>query len=125
MSSSRLTSVLLSFSFLFPPPSIDSPADGEGPKAGGEERRGWHTEDTKYRLKVTRYGLCQVEYLGHTYNRQLQRGAIEYYRCCQHKLGCKARFSITNGLLKAGSTLLHNHGAGGGGVSTKIKKGRK
>lgn len=96
--------------FLFSLPA--TAADAQGPAGGGgEERRGWQHTDTKYRLKVTRYGLCQVEYLGHTYNRQLQRGAIEYYRCCQHKLGCKARFSITKGLLKEGSTLLHNHGA--------------
>lgn len=62
-----------------------------------------------YRKKMTRYGLVQIEYAGHKFNRQLQRGPIEYYRCGQYKLGCKARFSMRDGVAKAGATLVHNH----------------
>lgn len=64
----------------------------------------------KYKTKLSRYGLQQIEYLGYTFNRQLGRGSIVYYRCALHKKGhCKARISLKNGVLKEGTTTQHNH----------------
>lgn len=64
----------------------------------------------KYKTKLSRYGLQQIEYLGYTFNRQLGRGPIEYYRCSLHKKGqCKARISLKNGVLKEGTITEHNH----------------
>lgn len=63
----------------------------------------------KFRYKVTRYGLCQIEYMKYTYNRQLMRGTAEYYRCDHYTTGCKARLTLNSGVLKIKPGIWHNH----------------